>query len=194
MLKQIVLAAALVAPNATEEITIETETITEETIQIESAEETTPEADTATEAEEPEFYETPGGLVEEEPIPDDTYETPEEEAAATADEAESYSCPEEEFPQVEPEYATPEEEAIATGTLEVNNEPTPEEEHLQWVEICNSYVKYEPEEQTIYYQVETPKAAPTIAHDINKSDITALNNPYFNKKPYTGITVTVCEV
>lgn len=184
MLKQIVLAAALVAPNATEEITIETETITET------------EVDTATEAEaeETEFYETPSGLVEEEPILDDTYETPEAEAEATEDEVESYSCPEEEFPQVEPEYATPEEEAIATGTLEVDDEPTPEEEHLQWVEICESCVEYEPEEQTIYYQVETPKSAPNIAHDINRSDITALNNPYFNKKPYTGITVTVCEV
>lgn len=210
MLKSIILTAALIAPNATETtapapeeenpvIIQDQETTEEAPAPTAAATEETPapveEAPTVEEAPEtPQLYETPGGLTETAPTSDDTFSTPEKEYLKTVYDPEEvvFHSPEEENPETPPKYATPEEEATATGKTEETTAPTPEEIHLQWLATCETYEEYTPA-PAAYDPPRKTTAPKYIPHDINASDITALNAPYFNRKPYQGVTVITCE-
>lgn len=195
MLKTLFLTAALIAPNATTE---ETPATPEETAPVIIQDQTTENAPTAAATEEtpetPQLYETPGGLTETAPVLNETFATPEEENPTTPPE---YASPEEENPETPPKYATPEEEynaLIETGLLTEEATPgNPEEVKTEWLKICETYEEYTPAPAAAYTAPKATTPNKYIPHDINASDITALNAPYFNKKPFQGVTVINCK-
>lgn len=221
MLKSIILTAALIAPNATEttapapeestpviiqdhETTEEATAPTVEETPAPVEEQTTETAPTVEEAPEtPQLYETPEGLTETAPVIDESFATPEEEYMETIYNDSGiicengivhdirYASPEEENPETPPLYATPEEEATATATEETNDSPTPEAVYHEWLAICATYEEYTPAPAAY----DPPKAPTAAAYTAPKAPApeTAIYAPYFNKKPYQGVTIITCE-